>query len=259
MRVLKMGVFWMLFFSSFYLNLIYIYIYIYIYILWNCKAYKFNTLIKNVIKYIQSHNVLPWTTKPIILFMNKYASHGCLDGITFCWDTTIWISGIWGCKKKKKKKKKKIAFKGVLLCFFPFCILVKCVVSMFGHITSYKVTKSTPKRDISFKKNPFKKNYNERLVWTTKLFSSICKWKFGWLAGGEKAWLSTARFKIETQCRCFYITVSNGNQLFSENVGCHFNFILHIMSDKAVFVSRSLFCALPGKHRALALQQRPDN
>ncbi len=105
------------------------------------------------------------------------------------------------------------------------------------------------------KKIPFQ----DRLVWTTKLFSSICKWKFGWLEGGEKAWLSTARFKIETQCRCFYITVSNGNQLFSENVGCHFNFILHIMSDKAVFVSRSLFCALPGKHRALALQQRPDN
>ncbi len=25
--------------------------------------------------------------------------------------------------------------------------------------------------------------------------------------GGENAWLSTARFKIETQCGCFYITV----------------------------------------------------
>ncbi len=31
--------------------------------------------------------------------------------------------------------------------------------------------------------------------------------------------------------------VSEGNRLFSENVGCHFNFLLHVMSDKAVFVS----------------------
>ncbi len=31
--------------------------------------------------------------------------------------------------------------------------------------------------------------------------------KFEWLAGGENAWLSTARFKIETRCGCFYITV----------------------------------------------------
>ncbi len=31
--------------------------------------------------------------------------------------------------------------------------------------------------------------------------------KFEWLAGGENAWFSTARFKIETQCRGFYITV----------------------------------------------------
>ncbi len=112
------------------------------------------------------------------------------------------------------------------------------------------------KGDISFKKKSLFKNYYKRLVWTTKLFSSICKWKFGWLAGGEKTWLSAARFKIETQSRCFYITVSNENQLFSDNFGCHFNLNLHIMSDKAAFVSRSLFCALPGKHRALALQQR---
>ncbi len=39
-----------------------------------------------------------------------------------------------------------------------------------------------------------------------------------------------------------YHCISDGNQLFSENVGCHFNFILHVMSDKAAFVSRALFC-----------------
>ncbi len=34
--------------------------------------------------------------------------------------------------------------------------------------------------------------------------------------------------------------ISDGNQLFSENFGCHFHLILHIMSDKAVFVNRAL-------------------
>ncbi len=34
----------------------------------------------------------------------------------------------------------------------------------------------------------------------------------------------------------------NRNQLFSENFGCHFHFILHVMSDKAAFVRGALFC-----------------
>ncbi len=120
------------------------------------------------------------------------------------------------------------------------------------HKTIYKVTNlkvHSKGRYLVFKKSLFK-NYSERLVWTTKLFSCICDitncksrlWKFEWLAGGEKAWLSTTRFKIETQCGCFYITsISYGNQLFSEHFGCHFHFILHIMSDKAGFVRGALF------------------
>ncbi len=39
-----------------------------------------------------------------------------------------------------------------------------------------------------------------------------------------------------------YHCISDANQLFSENVGCHFYFILYIMSDKAAFVTRALFC-----------------
>ncbi len=39
-----------------------------------------------------------------------------------------------------------------------------------------------------------------------------------------------------------YHCISDGNQLFSDYVGCHCHFILHIMSDKAVFVSRALIC-----------------
>ncbi len=53
-----------------------------------------------------------------------------------------------------------------------------------------------------------------------------------------------------------YHCISDGKQLFSENFGGHFNFILHIMSDKAAFVSVAVLCtALPGKPRALPLQQ----
>ncbi len=39
-----------------------------------------------------------------------------------------------------------------------------------------------------------------------------------------------------------YHCISDGNHLFSENYGCHFHFILHIMSDKAAFVSGALIC-----------------
>ncbi len=43
----------------------------------------------------------------------------CQDRTIFGWDTTIWKTGIWGCKKKKKKKNKieKIAFKDVQMKF----------------------------------------------------------------------------------------------------------------------------------------------
>ncbi len=108
------------------------------------------------------------------------------------------------------------AIKGVLLCFFTFWILV-CVVCMFGHKKICKVTNlkvHSKGRYFVFKKSLFK-NYNERLVWTTKLFSCICDitklnpayGNSNGRGGGENAWLSTARFKIKTQCGCFYITV----------------------------------------------------
>ncbi len=100
---------------------------------------------------------------------------------------------------------------------FHFLKFSQCVVCMFGHKTIYKVTnlKVHSKGRYFVKKKSLFKNYNELLVWTIKLFSFICDitncksrlLKFDWLAGGENAWLSTARFKIETQCGCFYITV----------------------------------------------------
>ncbi len=37
-----------------------------------------------------------------------------------------------------------------------------------------------------------------------------------------------------------YHCISDGNRLFSENVGCYFHFILHVMSDKAAFLRGAL-------------------
>ncbi len=61
--------------------------------------------------------------------------------------------------------------------FFHFLNFSQCVVSMFGHKTIYKVTNlkvHSKGRYSSFFFISFFKNYNERLVWTTKLFSCIC-------------------------------------------------------------------------------------
>ncbi len=39
-----------------------------------------------------------------------------------------------------------------------------------------------------------------------------------------------------------YHCISDGTRLFSENFGCHFHFILNVMSDKVAFVRGALFC-----------------
>ncbi len=58
------------------------------------------------------------------------------------------------------------------------------------------------------------------------------------VGGWGEAWLSNALFQIQNLVQVFlYHCISDGNRLFSENVGCHFHFILHIMSDKAALVS----------------------
>ncbi len=59
---------------------------------------------------------------------------------------------------------------------FHFLYFSQCVECMFGHKKIYKVTNlkvHSKGRYFVFKKSLFK-NYNERLVWTTKLFSCIC-------------------------------------------------------------------------------------
>ncbi len=97
---------------------------------------------------------------------------------------------------------------------FHFLKISQCVVCMFGHKTIYKVTNlkvHSKGRYIYIFFKSLLKTYSERLVWTTKLFSSICDitncksrlLKFDWLAGGENAWLSSERLKIETCARVF--------------------------------------------------------
>ncbi len=145
----------------------------------------------------------------------------------------------------------------------------KCVVSIFGHITIYKVKnlKVHSKGRYFLNKNPFSRTTTNRrrcrrrtlsARWTTKLFS--CIWVFvnpaygnsnGWPVGRTLGW---APFKIDTQCGCFYITVfSNGNQLFSENLGMSFSF--HLAYNVSVCEQISVLCiALLGKPQALPLQ-----
>ncbi len=61
----------------------------------------------------------------------------------------------------------------------------------------------------------------------------------GW---GERL-VEHCTFQNRNPVRAFlYHCISEGNRLSSENSGCHFHFILHVMSDKAAFVSGALLC-----------------
>ncbi len=52
-------------------------------------------------------------------------------------------------------------------------------------------------------------------------------------------------FKNQNEARVFlYHCISEG-RLSLENFGCHFHFILHVMPDKAAFVSSALLCVQP--------------
>ncbi len=143
--------------------------------------------------------------------------------------------------------------KGVILCFFTFWIFVSvyCVCLGIKRSTKLQISKSTPKGDISFKKkkNPFQElQRTARLdykvvflyLWYHKNKSRLRKSE--WLAVG-KCLVEHCTFQNRNLVRVFlYYCISEGNRLFSENFGCNFHFILHVMSDKAAFVSGALFC-----------------
>ncbi len=98
------------------------------------------------------------------------------------------------------------------MCFH-FLNFSQCAFLGIKQSTKLQISKSTLKGDI-LGAIPFQQR---RLIWTTELFSCICDITkinpafFEWWGGGggceENAWLITARFRIETQCGCFYITV----------------------------------------------------
>ncbi len=141
--------------------------------------------------------------------------------------------------------------KGVILCFFTFWILV-CVVCIFGHKKIYKVTTlkvHSKGRYFVLKKIPF-----QELQRTARLDYKVVQ-MVGWW--GE-CLVEHVTFQNQNPVRVFlYHCISDGNQPFSENFGCHFHLILHVMSDKAAFVSGAVLCTvLPGKPRPPPLQQR---
>ncbi len=53
-----------------------------------------------------------------------------------------------------------------------------------------------------------------------------------------------------------YHCISEGNRLSSENFGCYFHFILHVMSGKAAFVSGALLCVQRYGETSNSLQQQ---
>ncbi len=91
----------------------------------------------------------------------------------------------------------------MLFHFLNFSQRVEC---MFGHKTIYKVTnlKVHSKGRYFVLKNPFSKTTTNGSFGLQSCFPVFVT--FEWLGWGE-AWLSTACFKIETQCGCFYITI----------------------------------------------------
>ncbi len=116
--------------------------------------------------------------------------------------------------------------------------------------TKLQISKSTPKGDISFLKNLFSRtttngSFGLQSCFPVFVTSQIVNPTYGNLNGwgvGERM-VEHCTFQNRNPMRVFlYHCISDGNQLFSENVGCHFHFILYIMSDKAAFVRGALFC-----------------
>ncbi len=123
---------------------------------------------------------------------------------------------------------------------------------MFGHKTIYKVTnlKVHSKGRYFVLKNPFSRtttngSFGLQSCFPVFVTSQIVNPAYGnsnrWQVGERL--IEHCTFQNQNPVRVFlYHCISDENQLFSENFGCHFHFILHIMSDKAAFVSRALFC-----------------
>ncbi len=137
-------------------------------------------------------------------------------------------------------------FKGVLLCFFTFWILVRvqCVCLGIKRSTKLQISKSTPKGDILFLKKSLFKNYNELglqscfpVFVTSQILNPAYRNSNGWGGWRTLGWALHVS-KSKTGAGVFI-------SLFSESFGCHFHFILHIqgaghiirISSKSWFIS----------------------
>ncbi len=118
----------------------------------------------------------------------------------------------------------------------------QCVCLGIKRSTKLQISKSTPNWDISFLKNPFSRTTTNG-SFGLQLFSCICDiTNCKSHLGGMLGWALHVS-KSKPSVGVFYNhCISDGNQLFSESFGCRFHFILHIMSDKAAFVSWALIC-----------------
>ncbi len=137
---------------------------------------------------------------------------------------------------------------------FHFLNFSQCVVCMFGHKKIYKVTNlkvhSKGRYFVKKIKNCFSRTTTNSSfglqsyfpVFVTSQIVNPAYWNStGWRVGRTLGWALHVS-KSKRMLVFLYHCISDGNQLSSENVWCHFPFILHIMSDKAAFVSGALFC-----------------
>ncbi len=134
-------------------------------------------------------------------------------------------------------------------------------VCMFGHKKIYKVTnlKVHSKGRYFVKKKKRTTIKNKWLVWTTKLFSCICNiTKINPTYGNSNCWrvgehlIEHYNFQNRNPVRVFlYHCISDGNRLFSENVGCRFHFILHVIKGWGTLIleghSPAEFSSIPEK------------
>ncbi len=110
--------------------------------------------------------------------------------------------------------------------------------SQCGHKTIYKVTNRKVHSNILFKKNPFSRTTTIGLFGLQSCFPvfvisqrQILRMEIIMVEGGGERLVELCTFQNRNPVRVFlYYNISDGNQLFSKYFGCHFHFILHVMS-----------------------------
>ncbi len=136
---------------------------------------------------------------------------------------------------------------------FHFLNFSQCAVCMFWHKTIYKVTNlkvHSKGRYFVFKKNQFSRTTTNGLFGLQSCFpvfvtSQIVNPTYvnlnGWQVGRMLCWALHVS-KSKPGAGVFVSLYFWWNPTVFRKFGCHFHFILHVMSDKEAFVSGALFC-----------------